>query len=87
MAAFWTGTVPVLAALGAGVRRFARVPGLNLPVATTVLLLVASVATLAGRGKLLGLLVPDAASDPAHATALCCPDPSPADQSQVARNP
>lgn len=86
MAAFWVGTVPVLAALGAGVRRFARVPGLNLPVATTVVLLVASVATLAGRGRLLGMLVPDAASDPAHAQALCCPDPA-ADRPPLARQP
>jgi hypothetical protein len=75
MAAFWVGTVPLLAALGAGVRRFSRVPGLNLPVATTVVLLVASVATLAGRGRLLGMLVPERQDDPLRAAAVCCPDP------------
>lgn len=73
MAAFWLGTVPILAALGAGARRLVGRPARYLPIATTALLLIVSVSTLVGRARLLGLLTPGAPVADVASAPICHP--------------
>jgi sulfite exporter TauE/SafE len=49
MAAFWSGTVPVLAVLGVGVQKLAGPLRRHLPTATAVLVVAVGVATVFGR--------------------------------------
>ena len=72
MVAFWIGTVPLLAAVGMGARKLVARPGSFIPVATTVVLLLISAATLAGRGRILGLTLPGVSSNLAGAP-ICHP--------------
>lgn len=75
MAAFWAGTVPVLAALGAGLQALAGPLRRHLPVATALALVVVGLGTLFGR-----LQVPDyrdrvgAEGGVGMETAPCCED-------------
>jgi len=62
MAAFWAGTVPVLAGVGALAQRAAGPLRARLPVVTAALLLVLGVLTVAGK-----LQAPHAAAQPAAA--------------------
>lgn len=52
MTAFWAGTLPVMLALGVGVRELAGRLGDRLPVVTAVALVVVGVVTLSGRSTL-----------------------------------
>lgn len=52
MAAFWAGTVPVLAALGLGVQRLSGPLRRHLPVATAAALVVVGLGTVLGRLQL-----------------------------------
>jgi hypothetical protein len=52
MAAFWLGTVPILAALGLSVQGLRRLVGSKLPIVASAAMLVLGVATLAGRIEL-----------------------------------
>lgn len=49
MASFWLGTLPIMAALGAGVRTLAGPLRAKLPVATSFLLAIVGIWTIAGR--------------------------------------
>jgi hypothetical protein len=49
MAVFWLGTLPMMATLGLGARRMLGPLAARLPVATSILLLIAGLATVAGR--------------------------------------
>ncbi|RMH00917.1 MAG: sulfite exporter TauE/SafE family protein [Planctomycetota bacterium] len=72
MTAFWAGTLPVLAALGAGVQRLAGSLGRHLPVAAALLLIGVGLYTVFGR---LGLPDYTARTDPAGGLgggAPCC---------------
>lgn len=65
MAAFWAGTVPVLAGVGAGARALAGPLRRRLPVVSAILLIVVGLLALAGR---LGMPDPGAAGTDAPAT-------------------
>jgi sulfite exporter TauE/SafE len=49
MAAFWLGTVPVLASVGAGVQALTGTLGRRLPLVTAVAIVLLGLYTLAGR--------------------------------------
>lgn len=75
MAAFWIGTVPLLATVGMGARLITGRPSRYLPIATTVLLLAMSIATLIGRGRILGLELPSPKGAVADLGPTCHPLP------------
>ena len=52
MAAFWTGTLPALVAVGAGLRGVLGVVGKQLPTLTVIAMVMAGVFTLVGRAQL-----------------------------------
>ena len=78
MAVFWIGTLPVLLALGAGVRRLAGVLGDRLPAVTAVALILVGVSTVASRASLSPVdLTAQAIADAASAPeGEAVPDPS-----------
>lgn len=61
MAAFWLGTLPIMAALGVGLQTLTGPLRRQLPMATSLLLVAAGVYTVAGRTHVT--LVPNAAFD------------------------
>lgn len=52
MAAFWTGTLPALVAVGAGLRGLLGIVGKQLPTLTVIAMVMAGVFTLVGRAQL-----------------------------------
>jgi len=87
MLAFWLGTVPLLSALGAGVRSFAGALGPRAQPLASVALIAAGLFTLSGRVSLdslamaravesNGTTAPDAVPDPGSALPCCDDDAS-----------
>ncbi|HZW06770.1 MAG TPA: sulfite exporter TauE/SafE family protein [Phycisphaerales bacterium] len=83
MAAFWLGTLPVMAAVGIGARRIAGPLGAYAPVLMASLLIAVGLVTLAHRATLIGLPLPTASlasarAEPSvpspHAPLPCCND-------------
>jgi len=75
MAAFWLGTVPILAGLGLGADRLWRPLRARLPLASAALLLAVGIATAAGFAPLPPVAPADAAADAPLAipeSAPCC---------------
>jgi sulfite exporter TauE/SafE len=58
MGAFWVGTLPWLAGVGAGVRMVAGPLGARLPTVTACVLIGAGLVTLSGRVPMVGMRVP-----------------------------
>lgn len=60
MGVFWLGTLPVLAAVGAGARRITGPLGAYAPILTCCLLIAVGIFTLVHRANLIGLPLPAA---------------------------
>lgn len=66
MAVFWTGTLPVMVTLGAGVRRFAGPLRTRLPLVTASAVVVIGLLTIAGRLQRPEATRPSAAAHAGH---------------------
>lgn len=71
MAAFWLGTLPLLAALGAGIQAGLGAFGSKLPVMTSVLMIGVGLYTLTGRSMLSSAKLIAAVPD-VNKTPACC---------------
>lgn len=77
MSVFWAGTVPILAALGTGVRALAAPLRRRLPVITALGMVVLGTLALAGRARALDLPVSAPPADPSEAARQAGDRPPP----------
>jgi sulfite exporter TauE/SafE len=69
MLVFWTGTVPILAGIGTGVRELLARTGRALQVATAVLVMALGFVSIAGRWNIVVAQVTDGSLGPANPTS------------------
>lgn len=75
MGVFWLGTLPILAAVGAGARRIAGPLGAHMPVLAASLLIAVGLFTLLHRASLIGLPLPAASISTADSQTPAVPNP------------
>jgi sulfite exporter TauE/SafE len=74
MAAFWLGTVPVMAVLGLSARALSARLGARLPIATALLMVALGLWTVAGRLAMPAMAAApiDLTADATSTTPSCC---------------